>query len=849
MNKIFKYIMGVAAAFALVSCHYNPLDSYQRIPPDRGSEGGEEQGGLNGNFAAGYGTSDEPYTIKTAAHLMNMSKGLIEDEMVYFRLENDIDLSGKDWTPLNNKDPYNLFVDFDGNNHIIKGLKVEKQPYSSFFGILCGNCRNLGFIEADVNGDNASGIIAGYLGIRAPKSANYVGVVENCYVSGSVYGSPAGGISGYMGTAYNGGICRIENCYSAASVSGNGASGGVAGQMLNGSVINNVYAASSVSTSNTSSFAGGICGWMEGESSINGAVAWNEEIIASQKAVIAGSQKNKIENVLAWEGIKGVSSELTVSKKPELQAAITSWGEPWAADGAAANGFPALAWQVARGDVAQVCGLEQRADPEPEPEPGKPVAITAGSGTEADPYQITSFGNMLYIKELMVADQTVYFKLMNDVDMKNAGYFPPINPSDPYNLKIDFNGNNHKLLNFKSKNTTYASLFGVLVGKCYDLEFVDPVIVNSGTACGVVAGYLGAGPGPGFVENVKITGASVTVEATDGTPPVGMVCGIVSNSGSSIRNCTVDGNISNECINGDCAIGGIAGSVRSANAVIENCTTTGKTVKALTQVGGIAGNVTVASVTIKGCRSSMTLGATSWDAHIGGIAGYVNSDGCVIEGCRFDGKMDATSGRFAGGIVGTAGGSVTVQDCLCCSSVTAAQMAGGIVGDLKNKCKVLNCLFTGNCTAGRAQGGIAGRAADGGWNAQGGPYDITVKGCLVWDAKIDVLSNAKNHDGAGGGVIVGYTAKTNTLADCFRNSGVNFISAWTNVGLAVDQENADASNPLANGTSDTDQGTAQSQHIYPYHGKLTGGTASAKAAALGWSSFVWDLEGNVPELK
>ena len=98
-------------------------------------------------------------------------------------------------------------------------------------------------------------------------------------------------------------------------------------------------------------------------------------------------------------------------------------------------------------------------------------------------------------------------------------------------------------------------------------------------------------------------------------------------------------------------------------------------------------------------------------------------------------------------------------------------------------------------------------------------------------------------------LIVGYTTKTNTLADCFRNSGVNFISAWTSVGLAVDQENADASHPLANGTSDTDQGTAQSEHIYPYHGKLTGETASAKAAAIGWSSTVWDLEGNVPELK
>lgn len=47
----------------------------------------------------------------------NMPQGLSPEEMVYFRLSADIDMKDIPWVPLNNADPYSLFVDFDGDGH------------------------------------------------------------------------------------------------------------------------------------------------------------------------------------------------------------------------------------------------------------------------------------------------------------------------------------------------------------------------------------------------------------------------------------------------------------------------------------------------------------------------------------------------------------------------------------------------------------------------------------------------------------------------------------------------------------------------------------------------------------
>lgn len=138
MKKIYRisiYVVAMMLTLAsLLSCRYDPLDSYSRVPPDRTGESGEDKGGLGGAFASGFGTPESPYIIATAQHLANMPQGLSPEEMVYFRLSADIDMKDIPWVPLNNADPYSLFVDFDGDGHVIKNLNCKGQSYSSFSG-------------------------------------------------------------------------------------------------------------------------------------------------------------------------------------------------------------------------------------------------------------------------------------------------------------------------------------------------------------------------------------------------------------------------------------------------------------------------------------------------------------------------------------------------------------------------------------------------------------------------------------------------------------------------------------------------------------------------------------------
>src|SRR5690606_26518378 len=75
--------------------------------------------------ARGTGTANDPYVITTANHLQNMHSvdwsGATVNPL-YFKLEADIDMVGKNWSPINNTDPYSRHLHFDGNGHIIKNL-------------------------------------------------------------------------------------------------------------------------------------------------------------------------------------------------------------------------------------------------------------------------------------------------------------------------------------------------------------------------------------------------------------------------------------------------------------------------------------------------------------------------------------------------------------------------------------------------------------------------------------------------------------------------------------------------------------------------------------------------------
>lgn len=129
---------------------------------------GEEAGWVSGGrYADGDGTAENPWIIKNAKQLCFVREDLAGGETRYFELASDIDLAGIEWVPLNNMEPFDKFIHFDGKGYTIHNMTItEGVAYASFAGVLYGSLTNVTFSDADITGGegNKCGIVAGYVG-------------------------------------------------------------------------------------------------------------------------------------------------------------------------------------------------------------------------------------------------------------------------------------------------------------------------------------------------------------------------------------------------------------------------------------------------------------------------------------------------------------------------------------------------------------------------------------------------------------------------------------------------------------------------------------------------------------
>lgn len=526
-----------------------------------------------------------------------------------------------------------------------------------------------------------------------------------------------------------------------------------------------------------------------------------------------------------------------------------------------------------------------------------------GAGTESDPYRLSSTRDLLAMKPALVKGQMTYFKMINDIDMSSIENWDPLNPDDPYDLGIVFDGGGHSLKNLKSKEKHYSSFFGVLYGKCYNVKFVDAEIVSaSNSGAGIIGGYIGTGGKPAIVSGVEASG--IVTNAGKGQP----VGGLGGNAReATIENCTVNVTVSNPMGDGvnRTAAGGVVGKTMGSAVKIKNCVVRGivEITKGVnnTYTGGIVGWQVDAGSEITGCEVYATV--KSAGERVGGIVGHYQ--GGTLSGCKFYGEVNAAS-RLAGGIAGITSSASIIENCLssgkivcknnvggivgmnentltirCCESsstieinvngvdgvggvlglasngktvivedcifsgnmnVPTGQRVGGIVGDLGTGSSVRRCYVSGNITGWAGVGGIVGRAGGLVWNANGNGYDNTIESCIAWFDNITATRGDEN--GGSSGIIVGYTGTKNTLKNCWRKSTATLTAKYCSE--LYDQEDADSTTPLV-----INAVPSMYTYIYPYHGKAaeTTATASSLAQSLGWSTDVWDLSGSEPKLK
>ena len=186
--------------------------------------------------------SNGSYTVTSADGLMNIAKLVNGGKSdINITLDTDIDLTGKDWTPIGTDYDNAYTGTFDGGGHTITGLTVTtNDQYAGLFGYLgkfgkfC-TVKNVVMDGIQITCNHRLGSAGGVAGYSRAVT------IENCSVSGSVSGTMrAGGVVGGL----NGG--SITGCSSSATVKGTLNVGGVAGETNSGATMAACYATGNV---------------------------------------------------------------------------------------------------------------------------------------------------------------------------------------------------------------------------------------------------------------------------------------------------------------------------------------------------------------------------------------------------------------------------------------------------------------------------------------------------------------------------------------------------------------------------------------------------------------------------
>ena len=163
---------------------------------------------------------------------------------------------GAGWVPIGN-DGHEFTADFDGNNHTIANLYINRSgaSYAGLFGYTSGSSiKQVGIVSATVSGGYVVGGLVG---------SGYASAISGSYATGNVSGDEhIGGLVGYSR------YYTISGSYATGSVSGRDYVGGLVGRSFSGA-ISGSWATGNVSGDD---YVGGLVGNSQ-DGTINGSYA------------------------------------------------------------------------------------------------------------------------------------------------------------------------------------------------------------------------------------------------------------------------------------------------------------------------------------------------------------------------------------------------------------------------------------------------------------------------------------------------------------------------------------------------------------------------------------------------
>ena len=181
--------------------------------------------------------NDGSYMVYNAKGLLAWNEAAQKDESINCTLTADIDLTGKNWTPIGTSFSNKYTGTFDGGGHTIKGLTVTtNDQFVGLFGSIgyAGTVKNVMMEDVQITSNRSLDFAGGVAGYSD-------GTIENCSVSGSVSGTVY--VGGVVGAQWEG---SITGCSSSATVKGTVEVGGVAGETNSSATLTACYATGNV---------------------------------------------------------------------------------------------------------------------------------------------------------------------------------------------------------------------------------------------------------------------------------------------------------------------------------------------------------------------------------------------------------------------------------------------------------------------------------------------------------------------------------------------------------------------------------------------------------------------------
>ncbi|URZ17432.1 fibronectin type III domain-containing protein [Clostridium felsineum] len=715
----------------------------------------------SGEMTSGSGTEADPYIISTVQQLQNINYNL----SAHYKLQNDIDLSGLNWTPIGNNSVPFVGV-LDGNGHAIKNLSMNRLglELNGLFGSMSNaTVKNLTLSNVNIIGGKHIGAISG----------NVTGTskIDNCSVDGvintSINGTADSYIGGLVGQAT--GSLNVSNSNSAVVITGSGNRiGGLVGEITGN--ITNSYATGNI-TSKSGAYTGGLAGVLGG----NMTTSYATNTVSSQgdftggligclggtidqcysagnvistgnniggisghvdsgsiknsfnlapvtgTSCVGGIQGNGIASIVDCYSVGKISGSSSLGGLTGVNTGITNSYY----DGITSGYAPQNAGDISSMITSSMKHRNKFIDWEfintwaidegtsypylknvKKPNGLNNGEVLKGNGTQDDPYIISTVEQLENIKYQLSAS----YRLSNDIDLSGVNWIALGNSSDqPFTGTLDGAGYSIKNLSMNRLGINYTGLFNYLSRATIKNLKLDNVNIIGGNYTGTLAAYSTSST----IDNCSVSGAVTGYTFTGGLIGQGVAA-------TNISNCSVSATVNGDS-KGSASGNRLGGIVGDLGGNITGCSVTGDiTSKAGNYVGGLVGVLT-GNIT----KSSVSNNITAQDSYVGGLVGYLQGD---VNQSYTAGSI--TGLDIVGGLVGYSYTAYNVsnpnilQNSFNLKSVQGRNYIGGIqgydqgcirgVGDYYGSghwygdATIQNCYSSGKITAQGAVGGLSG---------------------------------------------------------------------------------------------------------------------------------------------